>query len=237
MPKDAESALRMAWNYLKALPTQTKISSAILVAANLSTVVGVFLLGWRAESILLTYWAENAVIGFFTVVKMGMARGEPAAGDVVTLSSPKGVERKPATREILIPFFLLHFGLFMLAHLFVLAASTGLIDEVLEKGIYGITIDFTLLGLLFASHGTSFATNFVGRKELQAAPPSQFFFAPYPRVIIMHLAVMFSVFAGLSVVVLVLLKTLFDLAAHIFEHQEFGKPWFRMGAGGFAAVK
>lgn len=238
LPANGKKIAGELLNHLKGIPLQTKISSAFLVASNLSSIAGMLWWGWDAASILFAYWAENAVIGVFTVAKMSLARGTPAPDDVVSVGTLEGTAKKPATRGILVPFFMLHFGVFMLAHLFILV--TAATDGNLEKMIGLLSDALPLVALLFASHGISFAINFVGRREFERAPPSQFMFAPYPRVIVMHLAVMFSFVIGLSAVVLVLLKTLFDLAAHIYEHAEFGKPLIAMGTGtatAFAAKK
>ena len=46
------------------------VSVAALVVANLVPLFGVALLGWRLFPILLLYSLENAVIGFYNILRM-----------------------------------------------------------------------------------------------------------------------------------------------------------------------
>ena len=45
-------------------------SVLILVAANLLPIVGVVFWGWDAFVLLMLYWLETAVIGFWTIVRV-----------------------------------------------------------------------------------------------------------------------------------------------------------------------
>lgn len=68
---------------ISAVPSAALPSTVLLVAANLVPLVGVLFLGWSLWTILVLYWLENGVIGFFNVLKMAAARGSamgPAMG-------------------------------------------------------------------------------------------------------------------------------------------------------------
>ena len=82
--------------------TATSISVVALVLANVAPLIGVFLLGWNAAAILLLYWAENLVIGFFSILKIVLAKANPPVSHLQKL--------------IAVPFFCLHFGGFCGLH-------------------------------------------------------------------------------------------------------------------------
>ena len=56
-----------------------KPSVLALLAANLYPVVGVVFLGWDAFYLLILFWMENLVIGFYTVIKMLLVSRENAS--------------------------------------------------------------------------------------------------------------------------------------------------------------
>ena len=48
-----------------------------LVLANLIPLAGVLFLGWSVWQILIIYWLENGIVGFFNVLKMRKAEARP----------------------------------------------------------------------------------------------------------------------------------------------------------------
>lgn len=55
------------------------ISSLALIAASIVPLWGVTYAGWKMFTILILYWFESAIIGFFTVQKMRKAESESSA--------------------------------------------------------------------------------------------------------------------------------------------------------------
>ena len=49
---------------------QLRSSALALTIANLVPLFGVLALGWRGGALIVFYWAETLVIGFFAVLKM-----------------------------------------------------------------------------------------------------------------------------------------------------------------------
>ena len=49
-------------------------STLVLVVANLVPVAGTLFLGWNLSDVLVLYWAESAVIGFFNIGKIILIR-------------------------------------------------------------------------------------------------------------------------------------------------------------------
>src|SRR5947207_8973953 len=71
-------------------------SGLALIAANLVPLGGVLFFGWDLASVIILYWAESAVIGFYTALKIAVV------GKFAALFA--------------VPFFVGHFGGFMALH-------------------------------------------------------------------------------------------------------------------------
>jgi hypothetical protein len=79
---------------------------------------------------------------------------------------------------------------------------------------------------LFLSHGASFLLNYIGRGEYLAKSAMSQMGAPYGRVVILHLTIILGTFVVVTLgtpigalLVLVVLKTAFDLALHLRERR------------------
>lgn len=199
-------------------------SALALTAANLVPIYGVLALGWKAAPIMVFYWAENLVVGFFNVLKMARAQG--SLNDSHTTLNGKPVTLD--SRRMFILIFALHYGAFTLGHgIFVIALfSPDWKNLPVELG----------LSLLFlsASHGYSYWRNFIGGGEYLTLSFTRLFWRPYPRVMVMHLVILVggALAAAMgsplgALLVLVGLKTLIDLGAHWLERKKFSN---RIGA-------
>lgn len=206
-------------------------SAIALVLSNLVPVLGVLALGWSMFPILMLYWMENVVIGFFNVLRMAWCTGK---GNV-----------KPASAKLfLIPFFCLHYGLFCAAHGFTVYALFGgksfADPDVMSSAPFGQTmaryhLGWALLGLV-VSHGVSFVDNYLLHGERRRAYFGLLLFQPYMRVVVLHLALLLGACAGLligspqyALVLLVLMKIILDLRAHLAERDKFASRGDRSG--------
>ncbi len=163
-----------------------------LLLANLVPVFGVLYLDWDVSSIIVLYWAENLIIGGFTLLKMLVAGKTSALFRML--------------------FFCVHYGGFCAIHgIFVLeltrfagehfkpaaAASwpgplallqmfIGMVRQVLaaapEAFLWGC------LALLI-SHGISFLVLYIGQQEYRHTNVNDLMKAPYQRIVVMHVAV------------------------------------------------
>jgi hypothetical protein len=193
-----------------------RVSSSVgavvaLVAANLVPLVGVLFLGWSVWTILTVYWLENGIVGFYNVLKMAVVPGIGKLG--------------------MIPFFIVHYGMFWLVHgIFVqtLPGLTGFGTAVGTARSTGVDLSSVILaGIgLFISHGVSFVFNFLRRGEQLRTSATELMFAPYRRVVILHLTILFGALAVaafgarlLPLVILVSRKTATDLGFHLREHR------------------
>jgi hypothetical protein len=197
---------------------------AALLVANAFPLLGVLFLGWNVWTILTIYWLENGVVGIFNVLKMARVEGPDAAG-----AAPSG-----AAKATMIPFFVMHYGMFWVVHgIFVLTlpqfqafggegvgsgSDTGFLSDPLAIAI-------VLIGL-FISHGVSYRLNFIGRGEYRRTTVAKQMGAPYGRLVVLHITILFGgmaiAFSGApaaAVVVLVVLKTALDLGLHLTEHR------------------
>jgi len=80
-------------------PSSVRVSLAMLVAANLLPLFGVLFSGWSVFIVMSLFWLENVIIGAWNVPRMAtqLLRGQWGA-------------------LFLIPFFIVHYGLFCAIH-------------------------------------------------------------------------------------------------------------------------
>jgi hypothetical protein len=115
----------------------------ILIAVNLIPAIGVLFWDWSLYSVMILFWMETAIIGFFQILKIIR---------VMTIFS-----------LFLVPFFCVHFGGFMLGHFIFITALFG------PSGHHHLSMPWTVLPdllfnqgfwvpalALFLSHGFSF---------------------------------------------------------------------------------
>jgi hypothetical protein len=187
------------------------LSVIFLIGANLVPLVGVLIFGWDLTQIMVLFWAENAVVGFYTLLKLGV------------------IQRWGAL--LMGPFFVGHFGAFMAIHfmfvyyLFVRGTEKGPEPDVSAALITLFSPLWSAILAIFVSHGVSFFNNFLGRREYLDRSGKQQMAEPYRRVMVMHVTLIFGGMAILALgrpiyalSLLVALKIAIDLHAHLREH-------------------
>lgn len=323
--------------------TAASRSAVVLLIANAIPVIGVLFFDWSLLTILVLYWLENGIIGFWNVPKILLAQGsvvprlpdlpdaaaraatgnaeqaatlqaawrqaqaaqaaalsdgsrsdsaaqpgagahtgaaaQPGSAATQALGSPpsspippmptfppgtrvigvRGVDN-PFAKFSAVPriglaiFFAFHYGMFWFVHgifVFALPAFGGFASsgscfdgnvppggelpgafpgiESCGNGAFGEVlwgaVALAAVALL-VSHGASFLFNFLGRGEYHTASPARQMGAPYARVIVLHLTIIFGsmvvAFLGAPIgalLVLVGLKTAFDLNLHLRERR------------------
>jgi hypothetical protein len=186
-----------------------------LLVANLVPLYGVAFLGWDLFGLIVVYWLETGIIGFFAILNIALIAGWMAL--------------------FVVPFFIVHFGGFMAGHLLFLGQLFGskpgtpfsgslsfLSEEVARQGLW-----LAILAL-FVSHGVAFIVYVLApflrrrRQGMRATAPDAEFgpimFAPYARIVVMHVTIIFGAalilnFGGKIAlfVLMVALKTVADL--------------------------
>jgi hypothetical protein len=203
--------------------SSSPVAIALLLIVNFIPLVGAIFWGWSVFTLLILYWLENGIVGVLNVLKMALAQGP-----LDTRAGPPEVVNA-ASRLTLIPFFIVHYGIFWVVHgVFVMNLPTFV-------GIGGLgaespppQVDLVALGAvgLAISHGVSFLLNYIGRGEYRTARLGMLMFAPYVRLVVLHLTIIVGGILSISLgspigsmIVLVAMKIAIDLAFHIREHR------------------
>ena len=188
-------------------------SSLILIIANLVPVVGAVFWNWDLGHVLVLYWAESAIIGFYNLCKIIVI------GKYLAILAG--------------PFFLAHFGAFMAVHFLFIYTIFIKGPEGWNSGteLGDVAKMFAALApaliALFLSHGYSFLVNFLGRKEHASRTIQTQMSEPYGRIIFMHLVIIFG--GGLALVlgeptpvliIVIALKIWFDLRSHLKQREK-----------------
>lgn len=190
----------------------TSPTTLVLIIANLVPVAGSVFLDWKLSDVMLLYWAESAVIGFFNVCKIIV------------------IDRWAALFAG--PFFAAHFGGFMAVHfLFIYSIFIEGMDEQGSSGgdLAEVALLFSSLWpalvALFLSHAYSFYANFLARGEYRGRTVKDQMSEPYSRIIFMQMVLIFG--GGLTMMlgspvpvllIMIALKIFFDIKAHLKQH-------------------
>lgn len=210
-----------------------------LIVANIIPVFFIIFDNWAVGPVILLYWAENIVIGFYNICRIIIA---PVGHPVLWVG-----------KVFKILFFLIHFGGFCAIHGMLVF---GMVSEY-EAGTVDVSMDgdmgfkfgpFVFVALLinvvrhffetasvetlfsvlalFVSHGLSFIFNYWRSGEYQKKNTQDLMTDPYQRVIVLHLVIIAGGFAVLAlkspvplVILLVLVKIIIDVKLHQKSHQ------------------
>lgn len=196
-----------------------RVSIGALLLLNLIPLIGVLYFGWNLSSIMVLYWFENVIIGFFNALKMAKAMGTTPRTQLYSGKKVITVAQKPSS----ILFFIIHFGMFTLGHGIFVFALFG-------RDLPSFSKMLPAALCLFASHGISYAYNFIGNEEYKRVAFQDLFFQPYKRVFIMHITIIIGAFIAFQLeqptfflVLLVFLKILIDILSHKKEHTKFSR--------------
>ena len=212
----------------------TNIPLIALVAANLIPFWGVLFWGWDAFNIVLLYWSENIVVGFYNILKMVFAKVSHPAEHLGKL--------------FMIPFFTIHYGGFCAGHGFFILMLFNKGDSsfmnnttwpcffvflqmllnVIKHAYAIMSLEMRYaMGALFLSHGISFVYNYLIKGEYAKVELNKLMGSPYARIVIMHLAVLFGAFLTMALgspigilIILVGLKTSLDVIFHMRQHKK-----------------
>ena len=212
-------------------------SLLILIAVNLFPIIGVLYLGWQPLSVVFLYIIETAIVGLFNVLKILKAKGDPDGNYIEPkkLDSPitdnNNIKKSPpgCINVLLVPFFLVHYSLFVIAQA---KGVYSMAERIGEQGIESLNFfnfDY-LLNILFiiGSHAYSFQRNFIKKEEYKKASAMKLMFLPYSRIIIQQITVIVGGFLFLYfeapiifMLLLIILKIIFDVRAHYKIHDKF----------------
>ncbi|MBK6905452.1 MAG: hypothetical protein IPH04_22295 [Saprospirales bacterium] len=222
------------------LPSPSRVTAWTIIAANLVPLIGVLFRGWDAMEVAFLYWSETIIIGAFQVVKILITR-EYVNSKALAITPEKDREEmldnwqrqkggvKLFMRWFLAAFFVVHYGFFIFVQGMILFSVllTSFIDPelggsgdlfkiaayFLEKpGIQSSLIAIGVAHLVHFLQGVLFEKSYLNGSIILE------FIGPYKRIFIQQLVVIFGAplilvlgAPAAAVIVLVLLKTWFDL--------------------------
>ena len=203
-----------------------RLSLGVLVAVNLLPLAGVVFFGWDVAALVILYWSENLVLGFYTLLKMLVK--SPLGGLGMGL------------------FFSIHYGGFCAVHgLFILVMLVDgefdpmptdswplfLVFPQLLFHVVRQVLSFAPPEWLFAfaalvfSHGVSFLVNFLLAGERDRLRVKDLMGSPYGRIVVLHFAIILGGFGAMALgqpaallIVLIALKLGLDIKLHLREH-------------------
>lgn len=191
-----------------------------LAIATFLPLVGVLLFDWPAAALLGFFWAETVAIGLVHVLRIRAARGvmpnpqlEAALAANAALTPEQRAEQLHNAHRVLhflMPgLFVLHFGLFCAVHAGLLAA---LFDGAFAD--LATPLGLAALAAILLQQGLDYR-RFRRDPEFTALPRSLLFLQPYPRVLVLQLALILGALpalAGLPIVAAVLMTAIKLLA-------------------------
>lgn len=213
-------------------------STLLLLAANSLPIWGVLYWGWDTFVLLVLYWLETAIIGFWMIVRIAIAPSG-SLGQMEVNGRPRA-----AGALFVAGFFIVHAGIFMGVHMVFL---WSLFSGVWSKQIHGPIDFFRILVIgtdmwipllvLFVVRGFGFFFRTLGSETIEKIerrlnlPVSSKAAAPddlstivggfYSRVVVMHMTIIFSAFIAVAfgsialLIIMVAVKTFADVVLHI----------------------
>lgn len=186
----------------------------VVIGLNLIPVAGVLFWGWSAFALIVLYWLENLVVGVRTLLSM-VANAAVTGGANWIAALFFGA------------FFTFHYGLFCFGHgVFVMAMFGGNLngDTILDLGA-GVKALFAAQTNLMIGFASIVAWQlvqfvlFITRGDAKRTTVLDLMGAPYPRIIVLHITIIFGGFVLLllnqpvaGILVLALVKMAYDVA-------------------------
>jgi Family of unknown function (DUF6498) len=196
----------------------------LVLLVDLLPVIAVLAFGWGATPLVALYWLENLVIGVFTIFRMVAT----LAGNVANLF----------TVLFIVPFFTFHYGMFCFGHgVFIRALATsgsshgtpdmpGLVGWALQSG-QGM---LWFVGAIIVINLAIYVSDFLLKGEFRHAQPMVEMFAPYGRIVTLHVAIILgAVFAIstneplLGVVFLIFLRVVFGVVVSAMRQRKLDR--------------
>ena len=201
----------------------TKTSTFSLIFSNLVVIFFAIIDGISANEVLWIYWSQSVIIGIFNFIKMITLKNFSTEG---FRQNGKTVMPTRATAITSAIFFLFHYGFFHLIYA-VFLGSFSAISYTQSSGS-----DTNYIFISSAIFFISYLIEFINaNKEDKSELPNigKIMFAPYARIIPMHLTIILGGFVGaaggffssntnLAIILLfTIIKTVVDLITHSID--------------------
>jgi hypothetical protein len=184
-----------------------RLTLVAIIGSNLLPFFGILFMGWSMFSVMILYWIENIIVGFFTVLKLALAEAQTGGG-----------MDKPG----MIAFFCVHFGIFCTVHgVFVMAIFYPTLPRTWQALTILDELALPIL-LIFASHAISFFQNYLRGGIYKFAQLTTLMGEPYLRIVPMHIGLILGVYLTMMlgspigiILVLIALKTGAEVWAYL----------------------
>jgi len=178
-------------------------SSRSILFLNLIALASALIWGLDVRFFLLFYWLESGVAGIFNVLKMVSVKDPESAG---------------STKLFLVPFFMVHYGIFMTVHLVFLLVFIGEFSVGMSAISY-VVDNFWVFAFNLILLVSDYIIGFLGwRNSMEDSSVAGLMFRPYGRIVAMHLTLIFGAFlfytlnsGRVFLVLLMILKTFADI--------------------------
>ena len=193
---------------------QSDRSIVPLLLSNFLTIAWAMFEGWRIVDVMLVYWVQSVVIGYFNYHRIMDLQEFSTENFSINNRQP---EPTPKTKKHVAGFFALHYGTFHAAYLaFFLSSESGEIT-LSSIGIIACVVAFIL------NHRYSYRYN--KERDSQRVPNiGTIMFFPYVRILPMHITIGIAASMGsespTALLIFLLLKTAADVIMHMIEHAD-----------------
>ena len=186
-------------------------SDWFLIIANLLPVYGVWFLNWSARQVFLVYCLETIIVGFFTLVKLGI---------VTAIRKTDWWENNGARMKMsglfFMFFFLLHYGLFVGIQTSMFLGINSFHNEAGPDNILQVFYHpheyigkegWMMLAAFVFGYGYENITNFILNNDYRTKSFGFIMFEPYPRIFIQQFTVILGsfvlIFGGTKIFILI----------------------------------
>jgi hypothetical protein len=183
-----------------------------LIIANVIAIVIALYEGWYLREVMLIYWTQSVIIGYFSFRRMLDLKEFSTKG---VRMNGRPVEPTEKTKRSMAWFFVAHYGFFHIAYLFYILGDGS-------EEFHGSFFFVAVCAVVFAfNHWYSYVEH---RDEDAERKPNigTIMLFPYGRILPMHLTIVAGgSLSGTSTTALLLflgLKTLADVIMHKVEH-------------------
>ncbi|WP_035617382.1 DUF6498-containing protein [Hyphomonas johnsonii] len=186
------------------------------LVTDLLPILAIILLQWGPTPLVALYWLENLVIGAYTILRLAGS----ATGNIAKLGAA----------IFLIPFFTLHYGMFCYGHgvfLKSFASNAGGGDGMMDIVRWAVGSGEGMpvfLAIIVFTNAVFFAVDYIGKREFVTANPAAEMFAPYGRIVTLHVAIILGAFFSiatdqplLGVLILIVIRVVFGLVLSVLR--------------------
>lgn len=197
---------------------QNKQTLTSLLLANLLTIAIAVIFRWDLIQVMWIYWGQSLIIGFFNWRRMRALKTFSTEG---LRMNNRAVDPTRKTQNQISHFFVLHYGGFHLVYMIFIGKETQQVDV-----LYILAALVCVLAFYF-NHRLSFQQTL--QADQQRVPNiGTMMFSVYPRIIPMHLLIVFGGAVGggsmLSLLAFLALKTGADVVMHLIMHRKDPAP-------------